>query len=196
MKGFEPSQLRQLFEAAAKEPTSSLRGQAYERAIRYIFESSGCLVEANQTNVLGAEEVDLGVGNLTAMPLLPKIFIVECKDWDSPVDSRTVGYFINIVRNRSLELGIVVAPKGMTGSDDDLTYAQSLGLAAAAQNIKIIVLTSSDLSEIQCITEFVELLHRRYLRAQVNGGVGVPRPEDKRLMRHSHDETCPKEFQP
>ena len=147
---FEPSFLRHLLMKANEETISSFRGKAYERAIRYVFESSGCLVEANQTNVLGAEEVDLGVGNLNVMPLLPKIFLVECKDWDNPVDSRTVGYFINIVRNRSLELAVIIAPSGLTGSGDDLTYAHSLGLAAAAQHIKIIVVTSDDFLALGC----------------------------------------------
>ena len=193
MNTFRPSVLRHLLMQAGEEPISSIRGKAYERAIRYVFESSGCLVEANQTNVLGAEEVDLGVGNLNVMPLLPKIFFVECKDWDDPVDSRTVGYFLNIIRGRSLELCIVIAPRGLTGSGSDLTYAHSLGLAAGArEGVKIIVITSDDLLALECTTEFVSLLHRRYLRAQVNGGIGAPWPEDHSLMRHDHDEVCPK----
>jgi hypothetical protein len=180
---FDPQILRQLMAEAEKAPNTHEQGHGYERALRYIFEAAGCLVEQNQTNIGGAEEVDLGIGNLGPFALLPRIFLVESKDWDRPVDSKTVGYFLNIVHSRSLELAIVVAPKGITGDHRDMTYAHSLGAAAAAHNVKIVVITTEDLLAITCTTDFVTLLHRRYLRATVNGGVGVPQDGDHQAMR-------------
>ena len=180
---FNPQVVRELLAEAESAANTDEQGHAYERALRYAFEAAGCLVEQNVTNLGGAEEVDLGIGNLGSFPLLPRIFLVECKDWDRPVDSKTVGYFLNIVRNRSYELAIVVAPKGLTGDDRDMTYAHSLGVGAAAQNVKIVVVTTDDLLAVASAAELVNLLHRRYLRAGVNGGVGVPRDGDHQLMR-------------
>jgi hypothetical protein len=180
---FDPQVMRDKLAEADSASTTDEKGHAYERALRYAFEASGCMVEQNLTNFGGAEEVDLGVGNLGSFPLLPRIFLVECKDWEVPVDSKTIGYFLNIVRNRSFELAIVVAPKGLTGDDSDLSFAHSLGTGAAAQNVRIVVVTTDDLLAISSTGEFVNLLHRRYLRAGVNGGVGVPKPGDHQLMR-------------
>ena len=182
---FDPQVLRSKLADAETALTANEKGHAYEEALRYVFEATGCLVEQNLTNIGGAEEVDLGVGNLGSFPLLPRIFLVECKDWDARVDSKTVGYFLNIVRNRSFELAIIVAPKGLTGDDSDMSFAHSLGTGAAAQNIRIVVITTDDLLAIANTAEFVNLLHRRYLRAGVNGGVGVPKPDDHQLMRQS-----------
>jgi hypothetical protein len=180
---FDPQSLRQLLAEAGEAANTDQQGHAYERAIRYVFEAAGCLVEQNQTNMGGTEEVDLGIGNTGPFPLLPQIFLAECKDWDDPVDSKTVGYFLNIVRNRSLELAIIVAPKGVTGDDRDMTYAHSLGFAAGAQNVKVVVITTEDLLALTSKGDFVALLHRRYLRAVVNGGIGVPRDGDRQGMR-------------
>jgi len=175
---YDPQVVREMITEAESAPNTDEQGHAYERALRYAFEAAGCLVEQNLTNIGGAEEVDLGVGNLGSFPLLPQIFLVECKDWDRPVDSKTVGYFLNIVRSRSLQLAIVVAPKGLTGDDSDMTYAHSLGAYAAAQAVKIVVITTDDLLAIESAADFTALLHRRYLRAVVNGGIGVPRDGD------------------
>jgi hypothetical protein len=179
---FDPQTLRRLIKEADSAPDTNKKGHAYERAFRYAFKCAGCMVEQNQTNFGGAEEVDLGVGNDGSFRLLPSVFLVECKDWDRPVDSKTVGYFLNIVRNRSVELAIIVAPKGLTGDEQELTYAHSLG-TAGAQNIKVVVITTDDLHAIESIAELVSLMHRRYLRAVVSGGIGVPRAGDHEEMR-------------
>lgn len=58
-----------------------------------------------------------------------------------------------------------------------------LGTAASKQEVRIVVITTDDLLAVTSTAEFVNLLRRRYLRAAVNSGVGVPRDDDYQLMR-------------
>ena len=58
-----------------------------------------------------------------------------------------------------------------------------LGTAASKQEVRIVVITTDDLLAVTSTAEFVNLLRRRYLRAAVNSGDGVPRDDDYQLMR-------------
>jgi len=170
--------------AAATAPESNAKGKAYEALVAYLFSSvPGCIVEPGITNVFGTEQIDIAVGNLTTengLYLFPRIFLVECKDWDQPVDSKTVGYFLNILAGRSIDVGVLVAANGITGNLADTTHAHALGLAAAARGIKLIVITTDEVTAMSSTPQFVELLHRRLLRAYATGTIGAPTPDEQR----------------
>jgi hypothetical protein len=127
--------------------------------------------------VFRTEQIDVAVGNgkrPDGLWLLPHVILVECKHWNKPVDSSTVGYFMNILAGRGVELGVLVAAKGVTGNRDDLTNAHALGLHGSPRGLKIIVLMTEDLANLQTAADFIELLHRRYLLAFAIGTIGVP----------------------
>jgi len=123
-----------------------------------------------------------GVGN-TRLPeglaLLPTVLTAECKDWVRPVDSRTVGYFVNILANRGAEAGILIAANGITGDPEELSSAHALSISAVARGIKLLIMTTSEIQGFRCTADLTELLNRRYLRAIMSGGLGIPDP-----MRH------------
>jgi hypothetical protein len=102
------------------------------------------------------------------------VILVECKHWDQPVDSSTVGYFMNILAGRGVELGVLFAANGITGDREDLTNAHALGLHASPRAIKIVVITTEEIASVQSVDDFVQLLHRRYLRSFATGAIGVP----------------------
>jgi hypothetical protein len=165
-------------DAAAAAPTSDARGKAYEALVVYLFSCvPGCIIECDITNAFGTEQIDVAVGNVATergLYLLPRVFLVECKDWNQPVDSKTVGYFLNILAGRSLEVGILVAASGITGDLSNITSAHALGLTAAARGIKLIVITTAEITSLSSVAEFIELLHRRLLRAYATGTIGAP----------------------
>jgi hypothetical protein len=174
----EPAVIRRYMTDADAAATSDAKGKLYEELVRYLFEAvPGCIAERNLTNVFRTEQIDLAVGNAQlagGMWLLPHVILVECKDWEKPVDSGTVGYFMNILAGRGIELGVLVAANGITGDRDDLTNAHALGLHGSPRAIKIVVITTEDIASVQSVDEFVELLHRRYLRSFATGAIGVP----------------------
>lgn len=173
----DPMVVRDHLNAAASALNTDAQGKAYEKLIVYLFESTpGCLAEPNVISAFGSEQVDVAVGNLRVPDgpaLLPATFLVECKDWSKPVDSSTVGYFINTLANRSVEVGLMIAARGITGDPHDFSYAHSLLIQASARGNRVLVVTTEEVSTLTSSSDFVELLHRRQLRA-VASGMGVP----------------------
>lgn len=174
----EPAVIRRFLTDAGAATTSDTKGKLYEELVKYLFEVvPGCIAELNLTNVFRTEQIDVAVGNARpddGLWLLPHVMLVECKDWDKPVDSSTVGYFMNILAGRGIELGVLVAGNGITGDRDDLTNAHALGLHGSPRAIKIVVITTEEIASLQSADDFVELLHRRYLRSCATGAIGVP----------------------
>ena len=173
----DPTVVRDHLNAAASVPDTDAQGKAYEKLIVYLFESTpGCLVEPNVISAFGSEQVDIAVGNLRVPggpALLPATFLVECKDWSKPVDSSTLGYFVNMLANRSVEVGLMIAARGITGDPHDFSYAHSLLIQASARRIRVLVITTEEIAALTSSSDFVELLNRRHLRA-VASGIGVP----------------------
>jgi hypothetical protein len=173
----DPARIKSLLDEAATAPDTDAQGKAYERLAEYIFgEVPGCITERDVMNVFETEQIDVAVGNARypdGLALLPDVLLVECKDWAKPVDSKTVGYFINILDNRSVSVGVLVAANGITGAGE-LKHAHALGMAAAARGVKVLVITTADLLGISSVADFVQLLHRRYLRAAATGTIGLP----------------------
>jgi len=174
----DPAVIRRYLTDAAAATTSDAKGKLYEELVTYLFEAvPGCIAERNLTNVFRPEQIDVAVGNAQpgdGLCLLPHVILVECKHWDKPVDSSTVGYFMNILAGRGVDLGVLVAANGITGDRDDLTNAHALGLHGSPRAIKIVVITTEDIASLQSADDFVELLRRRYLRAFATGTIGIP----------------------
>jgi hypothetical protein len=164
--------------AADNAPSTDAKGKAYEELAEYLFAAiPGCIVERNITNVFHTEQIDLAVGNAAipnGLPLLESVLLVECKDWSRPVDSSTVGYFLNICAGRNVRFGVLVAANGITGDPSEISNAHALGMNAASRGVTVIVITSADIASLASTEQFVELLNRRYLRAVATGGIGFP----------------------
>jgi hypothetical protein len=183
--GLEPIVVRRYLREAAAGTSADAQGKAYEALTVHLFESvPGCFAERNIISFFGAEQIDVAVGNPRlpeGLPLLPTVLIVECKDWARPVDSKTVGYFINILANRGVEAGILVAANGVTGDPEELSRAHALGISAIARGIKVLILTTTEIENLTCTADLTNLLNRRYLRAITSGGLGTPHPTDRVL---------------
>jgi hypothetical protein len=182
--GLEPAAVRRYLHEAATGSTADAQGKAYEALAVHLFESiPGCFAERDIISFFGAEQIDVAVGNPRlpdGLPLLPTVLIIECKDWARPVDSKTVGYFINILANRGVEAGVLIAANGVTGDPEELSRAHALGISALARGIKVLILTTAEIENLTCTADLTELLNRRYLRAITSGGLGTPHPSRSR----------------
>lgn len=175
---FDPLELKELLDSAEAQTTDSDKGKRYEEACEYVFSSiPGCIVERNVTGIFHTQQIDLAVGctgESGGLGLFPRIFLVECKDWDRSVDSTTVGYFMSILQGRAIQLGILVAANGITGNSTDMRNAHALGLQHSSIGLNVLVITTVELRALTTTAELIELLHRRFLRAAASGGIGVP----------------------
>jgi hypothetical protein len=159
---------------AAAGATEDERGKKYEALLVYVFESvANVIVVANTKNYFGAEQIDVAVSNGGGFPGLPDEFLVECKNYAHPVDSKAVGYFLFICVSRGAKLAIVAAHSGLSGQADDMTYAHSLALSGSAMGCRLVVITKDDLLALTSEADLVDMLRRRYLEAFANAGIGV-----------------------
>jgi hypothetical protein len=159
---------------AADGATEDERGKKYEALLVYVFESvPNVIVAANTKNYFGAEQIDIAVSNGGGFPGLPDEFLVECKNYAHPVDSKAVGYFLFICVSRRAKLAIVAANSGLSGQADDMTYAHSLAFSGSAMGCRLIVITKDDLLALTSSADLVDMLRRRYLEAFANAGIGV-----------------------
>jgi hypothetical protein len=174
----DPNEVRRYLDLASNAPNSDSKGKAYEALAVYLFDLiPGCITEPNVTSVFRTDQVDVAVGNprlAEGLPILPTAMLVECKDWELPVDSKSVGYFMNILAGRGVELGVLIAANGITGDLADMTNAHALGLAASPRGVKVVVITSDEIAGLESTEQFTELLTRRYLRAIATGAIGAP----------------------
>ncbi|WP_280474564.1 restriction endonuclease [Nocardia asiatica] len=177
MNELDITEIHRLLKVARTAEDTDAQGKAYEELAFYLFEAvPGCFAERNGLTYFKTEQIDLAVCNSKhqrGLYALPHVFLIECKNWSTPVDSSTLGYFINILRSRRVETGILIAANGVTGDFTDLTYAHSLAIAALNDGINILVVTTEDLEKLTCTNDFVQLILRRFLRTYLNGGLGV-----------------------
>lgn len=155
--------------------TSYRRGRSYENLLDYLMSSiPGCEVARNALNYYGTEEADLSVSNMQlpeGLRLLPKYFLVECKNWSAPVDSTTLGYFVNVLADRGCKLGVLAAAKGITGSREHRSRAYAIGSNALVRKIRILVITTDDLRALTGPADLVKLLHKRNSQLTANGTI-------------------------
>src|ERR1700722_6573499 len=153
----EPAAVRRYLADAELAVTSDAKGNLYDNLVLDLFEAvAGCIAERNLTNIFRTEQIDVAVGNARlagGLWLLPHVILVECKDWNKPVDSGTVGYFMNILAGRGIELGVLVAANGITGNRDDLTNAHALGFHGSPRGINVVVITTDDIISLQSVDD-------------------------------------------
>src|SRR5690606_15446680 len=100
-------------------------------------------------------EIDLVVRNLQPnanlmADILGRYFIVECKNWDKPVGSRDVGYFLNKIRQSHASFGVIFSREGITGDGDEEKAAKELTRRAFHEDKSVcIVISRSDLRRLQ-----------------------------------------------
>jgi hypothetical protein len=171
---FDPQEVKRLLDESDQAATATARGAKYEELLAYVFDSvPDSLVVRSKRNFFGAEQIDLAVSHGGGFPGLPDKFLVECKNYGDPVDSKAIGYFLFICVSRSAELAIVVAAEGLTGNADDMTYAHSLAIAASALGCRLVVITTADLLGLGTVDDLQALLRERFLSAWATGGIGA-----------------------
>jgi hypothetical protein len=152
-----------------------IRGRYYENLLAYLLESvPGCQIERNSLNNYGTEEVDITVANYrfpNGLPMLPELFLIECKNWSAPVDSTVLGYFVNVVVDRGCTLGVLAAANGITGLQEHRNRAYAIGASALVRCIRILVITSEDMAALTCPQDFIDLLQSRNLKLTANGTI-------------------------
>lgn len=121
--------IKQYFEVGdGGNNTTAEKGKALEDLICYLFEKVPGIEIArrNALNQFQTEETDVALWNnkpKNGFHFLPYQILVECKNWSVPIGSNEVSYFVNRLQNRGLDHGILIAVKGITGTNTGVTAA-------------------------------------------------------------------------
>ena len=116
-----------------------------------------------------AQEIDVLVWNEQmqgGFPSFGERIIVECKNWERPVDSSDVAWFYWKMRLGGVREGILIAANGVTGEAQRRRAAQGILTAANADDPakKIFVVTLAEIAALTSHTDLRELLIDKNLR--------------------------------
>jgi hypothetical protein len=145
-----------------KSLSTTARGMALQNLFQYMLDGvPGLVTKANTIDPFQSEEIDIAVANTdpsNGLAPYPHVFLVECKNWDIPVDSPNVAAFIDKLENRYVDLGILVAANGITGNSDSLKSAQHKVALAQQRGRRVVVLDLRDLCAVRSSENLVMLL--------------------------------------
>jgi hypothetical protein len=155
---------RILAPADAPDASPAVKGQAFESAVRYLFEQIPG-VSYRLQRALGlfkAEEVDLLFANLQRDDGLSRMdpeLLVECKNWSSPVGAMEVNWFATKLRRRSRSFGVLVAARGITGDPDLRTAACQEVVLSLNEGQAVAILTREEISHLVSGEHLADLLN-------------------------------------
>lgn len=175
MTAYDIEKMGLLFAIGAnKRLTTKARGDALEEVFCYLLgELPGIKLRRNSIDFFRSAEIDIAVANRKTSEWLcvfPNLFLIECKNWDKPVDSATVSAFKNKLDMRAIELGIIVAANGITGDEGERKNAHHIIDIAQSHNRRILVVTLEQLKTIYTTDQFESLLVDRLLNLTATGG--------------------------
>ena len=150
------------------------KGRSLEDFICYLFPlvPGVELAERNALNAFDTEEVDVALWNARhpgGFYFLPHLILVESKNWSHPCGSQEVSYFVNRLRHRGCDHGILFAASGITGVPEDLSRSHFEIAAALAAGIRVLVITPGDIGGLVTTDALVALLKRKLCQLVVSG---------------------------
>jgi len=100
------------------------------------------------------------------------ILVVECKEWGRPVGSAEVTWFVEKLRSRALDHGVLVAEQGITGDAEQGRAAQHIIAGALRDGLRVIVVTGEDLRAVRSGRDVVKLLQVRLCELTIRVAAG------------------------
>lgn len=160
---FSSQRYARLINRVRNATSSTEKGSALEDLFEYLMNLiPGVRVIARDPRC-EVEEIDLILWNSQTHPFLKpwdSIILVECKNWQTPVGSQEIAWFLTKMRRRGITNGIFVAMNGVTGDFD--SDATRLLVEALSEKIRVIVITNEDLSTINGKSVLCKMLRDKY----------------------------------
>lgn len=154
--------------------TTTERGRAFEDLAIYLFRKvpGVDLSERDALNAFQSEEIDVALWNErrpSGLYFLSNILLVECKNWSNPVGSIEVAWFIDKLRERCMDFGVLLAMNGITGVPVDLTSARHKIAGAQKEGRRVVVITRTDITALGSSDDLVHLMKKKLCQLAVSG---------------------------
>jgi len=154
--------------AAGDLGNSAEKGQALEAVVADTFcrlDGVG-LIRTNIEDNAGSLEIDILLWNQRhpdGLPFLPTHLVIECKNWQAPVDAATLTIFTGKLRKFRAEFGILVAANGITGNAQLLNAAHAhLRHVFDRDGMIVIVLTREEIETLTTTEELGAIIREKY----------------------------------
>jgi hypothetical protein len=169
MPPFPRVQIGGLLQTASVGATAQIRGTALEGAACAIFGAVPGILEpvTNVVDYATAGEIDILFPNKApahGLWFLPRAFLCECKNWNSPAGSQEIIVFTDRIRQRACGSGVLISRNGITGSPEDLTAANHHIARALEAGIEIIVLDWENLRQIRSTSGLIRCVEQKWIR--------------------------------
>lgn len=150
--------------AAGDAGNTAQKGLALEQVVNQTLGlfSGVTLIHRNAIDIAGSCEIDLILSNNQhpdGLPFLPFYLVVECKNWQAPVDTATVRAFTSKLHMMRMKFGLLVAANGITGNAADHTACHAHIRDEFNRNeLILLVVTRVELTALNSTEEFGALL--------------------------------------
>ena len=174
MANYASGKIKSYFITGDTANTTAEKGKALEDLICYVFSRIPgiTITKRNEFNAFQTEEIDVAIWNdkhVNGLPFLPYIILIECKNWSNTVGSADVAWFIQKLRSRGRDYGILIASNGITGCASELTDSHMQISGALKDGLYVLVLTRRELENISCTNELVVLIKKKLCGLAVTG---------------------------
>lgn len=166
--------IRRYIETGEQAKTTVEKGRALEDLVCYLFEQvPGVNIgKRNTLNTFKSEEIDVAFWNrmdVNGFYFLPNIILVECKNWSQPVGSEEVNWFDSKLKRRGQTFGILIAANGITGNSQKIEAAHEIIRVALSEGRQLIVITKTEIENLQFTEELVQLIQEKLCELVVSG---------------------------
>jgi Restriction endonuclease len=152
----------------ADNGTTAQKGDALENIVSDTF----CLLDGvgllrrNAVDVDNTCEIDILLYNQRhpqGLPFLPDNILIECKNWQGPVNTATLRAFTSKLYQFKLNFGILVATSGITGDHADKSAAHvHLRREFDRNGLIVLVIDRPELEDLVSTDELAMLLREKY----------------------------------
>lgn len=154
--------------AAADGGTTAQKGNALEQVVAdtlCLFDGVGILF-TNAVDVENSCEIDILLYNQrhpAGLPFLQDNILIECKNWEAPVNTATLRAFTSKLRQFKLDFGVVVASNGITGNQVDRTAGHAhLRREFDQVGLKTLVVTRQEFESLASTDDLGLMLRKKF----------------------------------
>jgi hypothetical protein len=169
MPRYNRAHIRILLNNSDNAPNPDAKGRIFEDLVLYLFDrfNGMRLADRNILDATGSQELDLALWNnrlLSQFDFLDPIVLCECKNETPPLSSQKVREFVNKLRTRGANTGVLVTSSGITGQLNGYRYANSAIIdALTADKIKVLVVDRDEILSLSTTNDFYAILSDKYL---------------------------------
>lgn len=164
MARYSKRKINKLIIESDNAQTADEKGDKLEELTKYLF-SKVLGVKFHKKNVLDgyrAHELDVVFTNdvrISDLYFLGFSIITECKNTAQPIGSNDVRWFIDKLRDRGLQVGVLVSFSGITGAASGVLNAHSEILNAVNRDsLIILVLNRDEIKSLGTTEDLVKIL--------------------------------------